>query len=228
MTYKISPSLLEQYRKVSLGINNKTGKDLVDYMLGECVTSPSMSRGTAYHKILEFGGVPYIGLDGWYRVFEEDLNKTWVFSSSCVAPALEIFNFNPHLLHELWTDYDTVIDGQSVKMRMRLDGLNGLIINEFKTTSGYTKLTDYSKSLQWRAALLAMPQATEVKYTIFKIGWGRDTTETTEFTFIRDPSIEGEVHKYLRGFISWVKLQDDERLFKRLEMTKDRNPFANI
>ena len=169
MRLKISPSLLDQFRVVYNELYGKGSKDLIEYMLGEFEISEAVSRGTAYHKLLEYGGDKYLK-DGKYQVYERDLDRTWVFTKEAAQPALDLHSHYSKMLHETWVDYDTTILGHSVKMRMRLDGLDGLRVQEFKSTKRKPSVMDYRSSLQWRCNLLALPECQDVTYHIFQIG----------------------------------------------------------
>jgi hypothetical protein len=228
MRVQLSPSLLNEYRVVYQGLYNKTSQDLVDYMVGDFEITDAVSRGKAYHKLLEYGPEQYLQEDGKYHIYERSLDKTWIFTEEAARPAIDLYLANPGLIHEVWTDYDLYLDGFEIKIRQRVDAIDGLIINEFKTTSRKPKYLDYRDSLQWRCNLLALPQAHKVKYTIFQIGARNNWTRPVTYSFGRDSDIYTELRTYVQGFLSWVMKQEDERLIKRIEMKEDRNPYKSI
>ena len=228
MKLRVSPSLLEQYRVVQLGLYNKTAKDLINYMTGDFVVNDAISRGSAYHQLLEFGGESFLADNGNFVVYEKELNKNWVFTEEAASPALQLHNEYTNMLHEVWVDYNTTVLGHDVKMRMKVDGLDGLHIHEFKTTSRKPKIFSYRDSLQWRCYLLGLPESESVTYSIFQIGTRNNWTKLTQFNFERDSQSESIVQKHLSGFIDWVIRQDSPGLIDRITMKEDRNPLTGI
>lgn len=221
--------MLDQYRKVFYGLYGSTGDDLRDYLVGEYVTSDAASRGTAYHEMIENSPDPYLDLStDFYKVYEKDLKKDWLFHPQAVEPIYEYLKKYPGLIFETWVSHKLQIDGHEVLMRMKIDGLNGLNIHETKTTKRKPKSTDYFDTLQWRCYLLALPESPSVTYNVFQLGARNNWARTTEFTFERDPYNETTVRRYLSGFIAWCFAQDDERILDRITLKVDKNQFSEI
>ncbi len=203
---QISPSLLEEYRKVQAGLFDRTGDDLESQILGDFARTEAMSRGSAYHAILEHGAEPYAVGDSC-KVHDPQMGIDWVFSKEAVAPALAVRKeLDGRLLHEIWGNYETVVGGYLVSMRLRVDALqpDALLAHEFKTTGSQPSFLGYYDSLQWRCYLLAFPDLQAVKYTVFQLGTKNDWCRVSEYVMHRNEECETLVASALSGFLEWL------------------------
>lgn len=212
----ISPSLLDSYRVTMAGLYGKTGDDLANDIIGIRQPNEAMSRGTAYHAMLEHGpekfAVPYMktvdeeGLE--YSVPEPEFGKVWTFSPEAVAPIFTIRSQYATMIHELKATYKTEIKGYEVVMNMRYDGLFGTVVNEFKTKARAPEYLEYFDALQWRCYLLAFDELTAVDYTIFELNQSNTKCNVHKFSMFRDDSL-ALVQSNLSGFISWLELRPE-------------------
>ena len=191
----ISPSVLGnvQYYLESIGTPwEKDVQSLIDDLAGEFVTNEAMSRGSAYGWMLENGPEKYLGdiqrmeINGggstasemWadveitdesgYLVPEPDLGKVWEFTEEEVAPIYKYRKENPNVAYEMKARLFWEIDGETIIMDLRVDGLNLPVIDEFKTSSKKKKWKDRKDSAQWMAYLVAFPEAVGVRYHEFQ------------------------------------------------------------
>lgn len=240
-TLKISPSLLDQYRSVCAGEYNKGTADLVAYITDKFVPNIHTSRGSAYHEMIEHGPDKYMHMepvqgDIWenqggilatdvtYQVYEKELGKTWTFSAAAVKPIFDLRASFPDMLHEVWHTHWMESHGHPIRIRMKYDGLDGLIAHESKTTGSSKKREDYFKTVQWKMYLLANPELIQIQYHIFQLNTNNTKCTPKEFTFRPYPQLEAEVQDLLDGLVGWLKTQP--KLMKYLEALEDRSPWA--
>lgn len=223
----ISPSLLDSYRVTMAGLYGKTGDDLANDIIGIRQPNEAMSRGTAYHAMLEHGPEKFLveempdhnldvedlrggpsGYKATYQVEEKEFGKVWVFSPEAVTPIFAIRSQYASMIHELKSTYKTEIKGYEVVMNMRYDGLYGTVVNEFKTKARAPEYLEYFDALQWRCYLLAFDELTAVDYTIFELNQGNTKCNVHKFSMFRDDSLS-LVQSNLSGFISWLELRPE-------------------
>lgn len=253
LTLKLSPSLLEQYRIVRLGLYNKGPEALIEYLTGTYVKSEPASRGSAYHEMLEHGIEPYAfywhktgklkhegewvpvahvsaeeaaankKISGpFYCVLDKDINKWWYFTAEAVEPAAKLHQEYKDMIHETWIDYDTTSHGYKIKLRMKIDGLQGLVMHEHKTTGRKKKYSDYWDSIQWRCYACALPELTTIRYNIFQLNTRNTKCDTYHFDYLPDELSKTIVQQEIDGLVDWMIKNDYAKL---KVMTKDRNPL---
>ena len=208
----ISPSLLDSYRVTQLGLFGKTGDDLANDIIGKREPNEAMSRGTAYHRLIEEGGNEFLKSDiggVFYLVPERELNTVWQFNEQCAIPALQIRSTYPNMIHEMKARHTLKLRGFEVEMRMRLDGVDGITVHEFKTKNRAPSMMDYYTALQWRCYLLPFPEIQAVKYTIFHLNDMNTTCTPHTFTFEREDGNEGCVMAYMNGFLQWLEMRPE-------------------
>lgn len=221
---KISPSQLEQYRTVRLGMYNKTDADLIDYFMGDFQPNIHTSRGNAYGELLEHGPMKYARIDGvpfentrfkdqaasnWpyekmtFWVDEPEFGKTWEFHHDDVAPVFEIRSNYPTMTYETWNTIYWDLPEATIRMNMRYDGLTGFRAHEFKTTGRKKKYSDYRDTMQTKAYLCGFKGLQELKYHVFTF-YKRKPLEYDQFVYKADPGIEDQVKSELRGLVNWI------------------------
>lgn len=231
MRVRISPSLLDQYLKVERGLYNATEKDLIRYLTEPFVPNEAVSRGKAYHELLEHGPERYEreNEDGEveYAIDEPEMGIRWVFSQAAAQPAIDHYRkYNETMLHEVWADYDFQVAHFQVKMRMRLDGVDSTIGHEHKTTKRSPKIETYEPSYQWRANLAAFPELQGVRYNVFQLNTKNTACKKTSFIFWRPPDVESQVQDKALDLLLWIERND---LIEHVAWDgNDRNPFRGI
>lgn len=172
MKLRISPSTLENFRVCRLGLFNKTDLDFIADLKRERQKTEAMSLGSAFHAIIENGDVyPAPELDpGSQLVFEPELGVTWLFKKAAVLRALVYRREYSPLIHEIPGQLITQIENYEVVSNLRIDGAQGLLLHEVKTTSSTFPIDreKFYDSVQWRMYCL-VTGAFAVKYTIFKV-----------------------------------------------------------
>lgn len=256
MKIKISPSLLEQFRLWRAEKFNINADRIRNYILGEFKWNDAMSRGSAYHALLEHGGERYKDVktggavhlfstewDSYekevvdkfikipdetitYRVHEPEMGKTWTFSKEAAQPALDLHEGYKKMTHEVWSQLELEVDGYTVFMRIKMDGIDGLNLHEFKTTGSAKKALDYYESIQWKVYLAAQPELADVTYHIFQLNKGNTKCKYYSFTFPREQGLIETIRNEISVMIPWLEGQGD--LLPSMEFIKDYNPYVDI
>jgi hypothetical protein len=212
-TLSISPSLLEEYRLTLLGMWDKNGDTLEAYITQPRVDSEAMSRGRAYHLLLEHGPERYAYWTGkdyskppeFYGIVEPEMNKAWEFSPAAVAPIIALREKYKGMVHEVWAHWETEIQGTQIRMNMRFDAIDGLDYHEFKTTGSQPNYLKYFDSIQWRCYLLPFPEIQSVNYTVFQLSSGNDRCTPHFYRMAREEGNEDTVLALLSSFVAWLE-----------------------
>lgn len=216
-TIRIWPTLLNEWRTVRLGLYNAGPERLEESITGEFKMNAAVSRGWAYHKLLEDGPDKYAakapdilhGANPVFTVHEPRMNTAWTFSWEAVQPVYRLHEQYTGMAHEVWANMDLDLGKYRVRSNMRLDGLDGLEVNEFKTTGRSLKWVDYYGSLQWRMNLMAHPELQRVVYHIFKLDDKNSRCDYQRFVYERYIGLERDVLNEMAGFIDWVDQRPD-------------------
>lgn len=203
-TLSISPTLLEEWRIVSNGLWNVGVERLEEKILRQFVPNEAISRGKAYHRILEEGASEF-KKGSSYVVPEPEMGKTWVFTQDAIQPAIRLTSLYHKGAHEVWGRWETDLCGYRIVSRQRYDMLLGLQVHEFKTTAHSKKYTDYLDSLQWKMYLLGLPDAHSIVYHIFQIGRNNNWCRYNTYQFDRYDEMEADIKSQLSGFIHWLE-----------------------
>jgi hypothetical protein len=210
---RISPSLLGTWDNVKTGAYNTTEKTLEDYILGVFTPSSAMRRGTAYHLLLENGPERYRNEKGEYQILVD--TETFTFTEQAARPAIELHELYTGGAHEVWGRWETKVEGEDIISHMRIDLLNGAIINEFKTSSRPKKYLDYLMSWQWKMYCLAFPDAQGVMYHNFALNTGNTDCHYSSFYYAPYADMEKDVVTALGGLVAYLKRKPE--LYRALE-----------
>ena len=221
-----------EYPDLHHWVDNQTEGDLANDIMGIRQPNEAMSRGTAYHMMLEHGPEGYkhsvkkivqdrkanveVGyletyeiMEWEYRVNEPELGKVWIFSPEAVGPIYALRSQYAAMIHELKAQYTTEVSGYEVVMNLRFDGLYGTVVNEFKTKGRAPEFLEYFDALQWRCYLLAFKELTAVDYTVFELNTNNTKCTPHRFSFARHENHEAVVRGHLSGFIAWLELRPE-------------------
>ena len=208
---KVSPSLLETFRKYYVGAFNGfiTEDKVIDAILRRTVWSDEMTFGSAFHAIIEEGATKYYNeTTGKYHIKAEGMQKELVLDYLEIKEALIHRNKYPSMVHEIPCQLKMYVDGFDVLINMRIDGMNGLDAHEHKTTSKEPKIDQYQDSVQWRCYFLAA-DPNKVQYNIFQYTEDETThrlnIQPYEFTFYDYPALESDVKKWISLFITFCR-----------------------
>lgn len=245
----ISPSVLNSIQYFLDNQDEPWGKsveDLVKELSGKFVPNEAMSRGSAYGWLLENGPEKYrvqatyttvwgtqgsLSRDMWadveevpgvaYAVHEKQLDKVWCFTEEEVAPIIEYRRKNPYTAYEVKRRLQFKIDGETIIMDLRVDGLNLPLIDEFKTSSKKKKPKDRKGSAQWRAYLVAFPDATAVRYGEFQFLKRDRKVVHRESYFERYPGLQEDLEGMIRQALPFIK-GNPEVLKARTRIIEDK------
>lgn len=233
-TYKISPSLLEQWRNLRLGKYGLTPEKFLSGISEGFKPNEATSRGSAYHKLLEHGPDAFKIVSGgktFYKVYEKDLDCHWVFSYEAAKPAIDIYEAmkGKPVVREMWGKWEGEIGGQKVFMRLRMDALLGTCLHEFKTTSRTPEYSDYAERVQWLCYMLAEPQLASLTYHIFTLNSNCSTCKYDRFDLPRphEGYIKGAVSTEVNTMFAWLETHHPAHA-QLLEMKEDKDPLRGL
>ena len=217
MQLRISPSTLENFRVCRLGLYNKTDADFIADLTKQFKKTEAMSLGSAFHAIIEHGDIfkPSEKFPGGQIVFENELGINWLFKKPAVLRALIYRKENAPLIHEISGQLLSKIDQYEVVSNLRIDGAQGLLLHEVKTTSSTYPIDRerFYDSVQWRMYCL-VTVAPAVKYTIFQVERSKESERIIEdmkpdsFTFFAEVRDRSYVDNWLRELINFLEKRD--------------------
>jgi len=210
----ISPSKLEQFRLFYTEAFNGfiTQESIIIDIKGEKEWSTAMRFGSAFHGIIEHGPEPYYdSSSGKYIYTEEGLDEQVILEAGEIQPAIDYRHRYPNMLNEMKARHYMKVSGYDVLINMRIDGMNGLVVHERKTSKRPSDVDHYYKSLQWKCYALATDCA-YVQYDIFKYtepkkGPRKVTYIDPPYQYIPYPDIERDVALWVARLISFCEVQ---------------------
>ncbi len=236
ITYKVTPSLLEQWRCVRLGLWKMTSHKFVKNLQSKQPTTLPQSKGKAYHKLLEHGGGKYEFPQAgkmFYRIPCKDLRIDWVFSEKAALPAIKLHQSligieKPYLFetpHKVRFDFES----HFVDLSMRFDLTVGLYLHEFKTMSARPSYEYYNDLIQWKCYLLAMPQLQGMRYHFFRLN---DDCTDCEYSYFDNMRPNTEELYYLvvreiKDMLDYLLISSPEVL-ALLEVKEQPEPLTGI
>lgn len=216
---KLSPSAIESFRKGRLF--DRTNEQLIEGLVGEFEGNEHTSIGTAFGSILQHGDSVGAWNEGALEVYEAELSKLWAFDSEAVEAGLAFRQHYRPLSYEVRGSIEYEALGYRIFGPLRVDAVQGSCIHEFKTTtSSYQpSFEDFERSVQWRAYLLAFPNAQQVIYTVFHLSRQKADSRLIrlkglhQFGFRRDT----QMHEYLHSqTVELVRFAETHNLIERL------------
>lgn len=202
----ISPSMLDTYRRATNGQYIESGDQLEQEIIGPRVTNEAMSRGTAFHLLIENGPRAYVDQAAkLLKVPEPELGVTWEFDYSIGVAVKELLDKTKGIQHEVKDLIKFDLAGVQVFMPLRVDGLLLDEVKEFKTKGSTPNYMDYFDSLQWRCYLVAFPDCQTVGYHVYHLGKNNNLLGVYGYQMRRYETVKEDVEKALNGFIEWAK-----------------------
>lgn len=217
---RISPSTLSQYCAFVHAKNEGTewevtAERLAAYLKGEKLVSSALTKGYAFHKLLEHGTADFIQADGSLSVYSASKNATIFFDDYTRRLVNRFRELHPLMLHEVPCQLNMSVKGYAVTSFMRIDAVNPLpsAIHDFKTSSSYRMPTaeTYYDSVQWRMYLMACQDVEDFVYNVFRFNDKPQYSETgksvdyAEFRFWRESDMETIVGEYMSGLIRFCE-----------------------
>jgi hypothetical protein len=205
---KISPTLLNTFLQCRRGDWKMDSETLRERITGEFEMNEAVSRGWAYHQMIEHGPELF-EKDSFYEVYEPRLDKTWLFAHKAVEPIFHVRNKHQQMIHEAkvslvveFTDFDVV-------MNMKIDGLDLRTIYEFKTTGRKKGFMDFYDSIQHKCYLAALPETTAVVYKVFQLGRKNDWCRMSSFVLLREGNEMQVVKSALSDMLDWLRMNPE-------------------
>lgn len=209
--YVLSPSKVEQYRLYRDGEMNEfiTKESVVDTIMGVKTFTTQMNFGTAYHEMLEHGVEPYY-VGPFYEVQVES-QKFW-FNGEHVQPIVDFRAQHPDVTYECKLGFTITLGKLNIRVRSRVDGLEGNVIHEFKTSSRKIDVARFERSCQWKMYCLGIG-AKCVQYNTFKYKAKDDeliSVEPLDFRFYRNEGTDHQLFALLNDFIEFCYIEGIE------------------
>lgn len=213
MTLRVSPSLLEEFRLTCLGKWGKNAETLRGYVQRKLEPTEAMARGQCYHNFLEFGTENYYN-PGDKMYHAEDRGFKFKFTQEAVQPAIDIREKYQAMTHEIKHTFWADVMGAKIKMNMRVDGMDGLRIEEFKTTGRKPSFNDYYDSMQWRCYALGFSEVNLIRYHFFQLN--RRNTSCTYSNFTIETSDKNRAFEWLERFVTYAR--QDEAILNKIKI----------
>lgn len=241
---RISVSSLENFRRYMIEATEwDTEERLISSIKGEFEGNTKTRCGEAYHKIIEGEYVNTSSIHGSDNIdFEpgvilvncdDQQNRkpfSYKFTEAQGRAAINFRNDHPLMIHEVtgFKKYKTARG--EVQISLRVDGLEGRIIHDFKTKYSAYNVMDYTDSIQWKiyADVFGLDQFI---YDIFRV-----TKVSGENAFVEKPGIpfftsgefqpveeikcfrydgmEAEIQRTLDEFMDYIHMRRFEEFLK--------------
>ncbi len=159
-TFRASPTWLNAY-KLYLNTDWMTTEKLVSQIRSEEPPNEQMLLGTAVHKYIEDGS------------HSEEFDIDYASIDEVMADLrLDV------MLHELRGSRNLMTEYGEIQINSLADGILGLMLYEWKTTTGTIQLDKYIDSMQWKvcAWVFELPR---IEYRIMQLKQGRKKDDTT-------------------------------------------------
>lgn len=226
---RVTPSWLEQFRRYMTS-ENITEQSVIDMVKGIKTGETNFMRyGTAFHAILEepkkyrIDGMPTIRAR--YRKPQRGPQTVYtcngiVFDGADVERALQYVN--PLGLNEAKSFKKFRLrNGEEIAVTSRVDKINGITVEEYKTKWGEFDISGYPDSLQWRLYTEVFDVQC-VRYVIFEMKERDSLSEFADhpaidlinihpFELFAYPGIYDECITALEEFLEWVRMRGLEQ-----------------
>lgn len=175
MNLRISVSRLETFRKFLDGEMKGyfTQQLIIDDIKGLRPYSAKANLGTAFHALLEMDlkSVKYlhdpIAEKGKYIIKTKDMQEPVTFSNKQAAKALWFREQHPDIVHEVPVKTEIELRGHSITISGRMDGMEGFIGSDAKTSDKASCCEDWENSFQWKYYAW-MAKLRQFRYDIFQ------------------------------------------------------------
>ncbi|MAX80325.1 MAG: hypothetical protein CL843_09135 [Crocinitomicaceae bacterium] len=165
----LSPSKIERFRQYMDGefSDYVTNDMVIETIKGEQKLTPKMTFGSAFHAILENGSDPYNWEKDHLVIVGDDLQSVVKIPKKVVDVALKYRDDHPNMVFEVKLKTWLEIGNHNVLLNGRMDGVEGLVLHEQKTSSKPPNVDFYSRSMQWRSYFLMSEGSNELIYNLF-------------------------------------------------------------
>lgn len=190
---------------------------LIDTIKGISPPTRYTELGTVFHNLLEQGYKAPLNLDG-SAFISNDIE----FSYDIMTKCFNYINYNFPFEQKIAKGYPTRYG--FVDIVGKVDQLQGLHINEFKTCWHGFDYLKYLNSCQWRF-YLDLFGAEQVNYLVFELYDGKKSITLRnihQFSFTPYKSLDIDLRMYLEEFILFIKTKKLEQYFQK-EMKEEYN-----
>lgn len=212
---QLSPTNVEKYRHLILEANpddiEACEKKFINEIIYGIKPTDKMTKGSALHSILE-NPEKYTIMDN-RKIYCYECNKI-KFTTDIINECLKYVN--REFPFEVWTSKEYDIGNEIIRIRGRVDQLEGLEINEHKTCWGSFNYEQYFYSMQWRL-YIDMLEAEKINYKVFRLydgAKGINYKGCYIFSFDKYKYLESYIKKVLSSFVDWINVKDLRKYFE--------------
>jgi len=205
MKLQNSVSNIEQLRLCMTGAYNGkiTEEEVIKAVKGEKEWSQEMKFGTAIDAVLDYGAEKFKLSDGTYLFQFNNMPGTVHCTYEELQTVIEFKNNHPNMVSQIPVYYKLNLFGDEILIKGRVDGIEGLILHEHKTSTGQPKHDQFKDSLQWQFYLLGSGCKKAV-YNVFSYTKKPPRkTRLSQFVYEYYPGIENNVNSWIREFIEF-------------------------
>lgn len=200
--------MLESYRYL-IDENYGTDEGMILAIKGLKEWSTKMTFGTAFQAVIEHGPEKFLDRGtGLYHIRDSNMPEEVVLKHSDLELAIKFREQYPNIVHEIPDKFYLDCGEFIALISFKVDGADGLILHENKTTDKAASHDKYLKSMQWRAYLLAT-QAVKVQYNVFSYhieeGTNNYIVDLSTFTFYPYNHLETDVRMFCNSFYRYCK-----------------------
>jgi len=228
---QIRVTQLEKFRRFIDEVSEfETEQSLMDVLTGDFTGNEYSRIGTAFHKIVECGGISkqyVIGLERFETLHIDDYRV--VFNKLHIDIALAYKESIKGCFHEVRTNKVYSVNGIDLNISGCADVILGNQIRDIKTKYSYMKsITDYTDSIQWKlyCDIFELP---EFYFDVFEFkGYnkelnGYDVSGLTLFKHepihcIEYSSMQSDINYLLTEFMNFVKFRKIEKYFQNVRI----------
>lgn len=226
--YRISVTSLEKFRRFRDNVSSyDTEESLLETLSGEFKGNAYTQVGTAFHSIVENGGIIcQLQNDGNFIINSDDVNVKMNYGQ--VTEALNYRNMLSSAFYEVASGKDFQTSYFPIYVGGRIDVIHGLHVRDIKTKySPIKSIMDYMDSCQWRLYLEFLSTDT-FYFDVFqfekydKEKHGVDVSPLSlapryEIECLRYDTMEQDNQKLVNDFCEYIKIKNLFHLLKHKE-----------
>lgn len=203
---RIAPSKIDAFKRFVLAEDSEATETMYinEIMKGKEKSRP-MILGTAFHLILE-NPEKYLFKDVYIC---NDIS----FPIDIVNECIDYINYD--FPFEVRTTKEYQLENEIIVVNGVVDQLEGLCINEHKTTWSSFDYDRYCNSYQWKL-YLNMFEAEKLNYKTFQMYDGANgivLKGIREFSFEPYLKMENDIYNILNEFVNWINAKDLRKYF---------------
>lgn len=202
-----------------------TEKSVIESIMGTTEWKPAMTFGSAFHKILEVDASQFYDKKlGSYVIQDDQMPEPVIMSQAEVDVANKYRETYPHMIHEIKGKYRTQILDYDITVNMRMDGMDGVVVHEKKTTKQFYGVEGFERSMQWRFYALAT-ECRIIQYDIFKITESKTGPRRIEHIYFQFFPYKGMKVETDRWIIQLIHFAESKGLMEYLIPKWNNDPI---